>query len=315
MADEKQDSPENQPPKPPEPSVPPVDNNINSGKEKEEQPANTTNYDKPKCNSPQPFIVKMEKSEGWSRAEKISVAGIIISASLFVMTLRSFEKTSEAVKISEASLNHAIYKDSITAISDKKRGFVDSIRREQDSINGAITIKQTQKSLDAQLKSIQQTQKEFELESRAYLMVANTQIDTTAIKAPFNVNFDIVDMGKFPANIVYSKIGVAIDVDTTIEAVKSLLDEKNGWRIKISSETVSSGTRIGYSQPSKGFSDAQYYYFRTGKMSLYLFAEFKYISVGIGKKYLMKYGVRMTVIPLFNRLNFLALEYSDTEIK
>lgn len=81
-------------------------------KEKESQ-TNPTEDNKTKSDSSDPLLVKIQENKKWKRAEIISVFAIVISACLFIMTLIAFNKTSEAVKISEKGLNNTIFKDSI----------------------------------------------------------------------------------------------------------------------------------------------------------------------------------------------------------
>jgi hypothetical protein len=79
---------------------------------KHNEPEKTDNNNT-KCSSQQPFIVKIEQNNGWKRAEIISIFAILISACLFYMTLRTFNKTRRAVEISEENLKDSREKDSI----------------------------------------------------------------------------------------------------------------------------------------------------------------------------------------------------------
>lgn len=90
-----------------------IENNVKEAVKGKEQTANLCEDNKADCKSVQPFVVKIEKTKGWSRAEIISICAIVISSALFVMTLITFGKTKKAVEISEMALNNAVINDSI----------------------------------------------------------------------------------------------------------------------------------------------------------------------------------------------------------
>jgi hypothetical protein len=136
MADEHQDSPEQQPAKLSESSMPSVDNNINKVKEEDTKTTNTSENHKTKCNSPQPFFVKIEKNKGWSRPEIISGVAAGLSFIAIVMMVLTFNKTRKAVGISETSLNDARRKDSIT----DKRFEIENVPYLQISIVNMVTL-------------------------------------------------------------------------------------------------------------------------------------------------------------------------------
>ncbi len=88
MEDEEQKKSEQQPEPTDKPSTLPVDNNTDKIEEGDKKSAEKADNGNTESCSQQPFLVKVEKEKGkgLSKAETISLFGILISGSLFFMT-------------------------------------------------------------------------------------------------------------------------------------------------------------------------------------------------------------------------------------
>lgn len=250
----------------------------------------------------------------------IGIAGLVVSAIVGWFTIKLFRETKTANTIA-ADANKRTDSAIIEArrandIAERNIILAEESSIFQDSIS-AINMNLAQQSLQSQDNAIKETKKEFESESRAFLSAANITIDTNVLNKPFTVSFTMLDMGKFPANIFYSKLGMAISgVDKTYEFVKQIMDRDNSWIVRELSEIISNSTNITYDVPShRALTPAELEFFKKGKASIYLSGEFKYKSFGVNKKYSMNFTIRITRNPIINKLNFESIKFTDTEIK
>lgn len=292
MADQQQDGAERQPEKLPEPSLPPVDNNINKIKEEYNQTIKKPENDKANCNTPKPFIVKIDKGKGWSKAEIISLFGILISGSLFFMTLRAFKKTSKAVEISEESLKDSRRKDSIAAISSVKRDFLDSIRREQDYTRDTIARRQAQQSLQAQINSIQEAQKEFEIDNMPYLECQNFTFRQFEAGKPPVIECQIINLGNHTAKILSGRLGHYYNTYTLDDPFKQLAQYK--FMINVYPTYVGRGyPELHHYYANRPISFEDFNKIKMGVFKITFYGEITYISEATEKKRICYFVVEL----------------------
>ncbi len=63
------------------------------------------------------------------------------------------------------------------------------------------------KSLEAQIHSLEETKKEFEIENRAFADISLIRVDTIQEGKPLQITFIITNMGKSPAEILQGSYG------------------------------------------------------------------------------------------------------------
>lgn len=242
------------------------------------------------------------KSNKWKRAEIISFISILFTAALFYMNIKSFEKTTQAVAISDSTYRHNRIKDSlvdigkkhsdsIATIKERRIDSLDSIVRLRDYIKDSNNYALSIKSLNAQITSIQETKKQFEEENRPFIQISDIKTDTSGYRGL--LSFKIINYGKLPANVLYIKyrIGMALSVDENkIIYLKWQTNEHNIY--------VASGInylpefttmKASSNQPMKAI--------KNGEIIMYLDVEIKYTTYGTKRAFLhtsinkIKYGV------------------------
>lgn len=189
-------------------SVPnnPPDNIIEGEKSKSE----STEDSNTESNNPQPLPVKMEESKGWKRAEIISLVSIIFTASLFYMNIKSFEKTTQAVAISDSTYRHNRIKDSIAEVKEMQKEYFDSIKtRKADSIREAerkdtyrkdsTTFNLSKRAFEAQVKSFTENQKAAAFSKQVSMSEIRPYI---SIKIPNNLDLKIDSLVKISAIVI-----------------------------------------------------------------------------------------------------------------
>lgn len=281
----------------------------------EKKTGNPNENNQPSKNNPQPFIVKIEKSKGWSKAEIISAFSVIISLSLFFMTLQTFKKTSRAVEISDSTFIANREKDSALNIKSIIRDSLDSIKRERDYIRDSTNKKIAQKSLDAQINSIRQSQEDFELESRPLLQISHITVDSVDLKnsqPPFTLSYIIVNFGKFPAKVISHKVGTGWGYAPTLEQELTIQTIMSYQKLETYYASAYGASSIPYTTSTNYIPIGQYKRFLNGTMFLYLVGEITYESWLNKRRFILSFVYRIK--KLTNTLEVTGLKIQDKEI-
>ena len=189
-----------------------TDDSIDSKSSRED----TTEKSKSGLDTPQPFIVKIEKEEkkGWLKtSEFISLFALLISITAVVLNKCSLDNTSRALAITDSSFKRNIFKDSLTNIEQVKK---DAIAEEERKINRKYvdsTLSISNKGVNAANRSSQisekalnETQKSYEFsrgsamkELRAYQAIVEIKAVNFKKDSIFFVQAQVTNVGKTPA--------------------------------------------------------------------------------------------------------------------
>lgn len=120
MASGKQQHPKNKPQKRVQPNSPSANPQSDDSIKNDKASTYHPQHHSPQNSDVNPLIVKINKGKGIPRAEIISIVGIIISASLFFMTLRTFRQTKRSVDIADSTFKANKEKDAAIAIQFEK---------------------------------------------------------------------------------------------------------------------------------------------------------------------------------------------------
>ena len=163
----------------------------------QQQNADTKQANEPKINN------KPGDGTKWT-----DVAGLIVNIVLAGFTYLLFTKTVEANLISGDSLkqatranDHNEYKDSLNKIEDDLRNNAqakkDSITQIRDSFNLAIA----KQSLNAQIGTINETQKQFRIQNEPFLQIANPTIVYDSNNNSVVIVYSVINIKDAPVNI------------------------------------------------------------------------------------------------------------------
>lgn len=148
-------------------------------------------------------------------ANKIAFWSNVLSLLLFIITLIvgwiSFFQYKSSISASQiAQKTFEItkrYNDSSLAIQQRtfKENNADGIKRNKiDSENSQSAAK----SIDAQINTLNETQKEFDIENRPFIQIIDIGFDTLASGKNVVISYNIRNYGKQPVKILNSKIQV-----------------------------------------------------------------------------------------------------------
>lgn len=161
---------------------------------------------------PPTIIVNIPKEDNSEavKANNLTRTSIIINSALFLITLAALWVTKQSVDISKDALNDSRKKDSVTEIKEKKIAFLDSIIRARDYIRDSTNIALSKQSLDAQIGTMQESQKQFNIQNKPYIQIS--AFDLSEIQIGHNVYFKykVQNLGNQP--IILLKRAVAISI-------------------------------------------------------------------------------------------------------
>ncbi len=140
------------------------------------------------------------------------IAGIaaVISLAVGIVTLYLFSETKKANITTRDALKHQIHIDSLDSVASVRKDTIDSIVRVKDNFRADSTFKLQKRSLNAQIQSLQETQKEFDIENRPLLQVLNIQFDTLTVGKKLYLKYLYVNSGKQPIKLLTETVKLKI---------------------------------------------------------------------------------------------------------
>jgi len=146
--------------------------------------------------------VIQEKTNQPKIANIISAISALISLALGILTLCLYYQTKEATKLTRHALSHQITKDSNDNVNRIRKDTIDSIADAKKLKRDTQFINKQKRGIDAQIGSLKETQKEFEIENRPFMAMIDIKVDTPAVKKDLNYLGFITNTGKQPAFII-----------------------------------------------------------------------------------------------------------------
>lgn len=142
-----------------------------------------------------------KKSERSNSVKWTDVAMVIISGFLAYFTFQLFNTASEQSKSAQQAANaaiRAIKQDSANVAYNNNIARVnDILSRKKDS----LTINLANRSLQAQINSLKQAQKNFEIQNMPFLEISQVQINAFEIGKQINLIIHIKNLGNYPAKL------------------------------------------------------------------------------------------------------------------
>ncbi len=251
---------------------------------------------------PVQVIVNVPKEDNKTAisANKIAIFGTLINAVLAGLTFMLFQKTVEANRISQLALTESTRANDIStqALKDSRKAdsisvFKDSVIsafNERQYLNGrekdSITISITRKSLESQINSLRESQKQFQIENLAYIECSDFNFASFESNKEPKIAFKIQNVGRVPVKVMGFKLGffyrntIGFNPDGYL---KTLAYESIPTTFYITKETPRIQFFTAYDKISALHFDAV----SKGVLALFFCGEIKYVNEMNGKK--MKY--------------------------
>ncbi len=288
----------------------------NSGNDFEETPQESSSFGEPPPFKPGSKDVQSDgsnneketpptKNHNWQKRH--STIGIVVNAVLCLLTLATFWVTRDSVSVAKDALEDSRKKDSVAASKQIIIDSFENIERTQRDIKDSLTIDLANRSLQTQITSIKETQKEFEIESRPLVQIVDFNIDSIGIDVNTVAKWNIANLGKFPARILSTKTVFMYDDNRSVEYMKRL---KQGNEI-IVNFSISNEAKIPITISGVFHNEERFNRYREGKSFFYLFGEYKYESFVTKKRFLYSFIYRISAFP---RFNVIVLKSDDKEM-
>lgn len=113
MTSDSNSTPEQDGNKLPNPVITSISETVNDDVTNTEQTSPKSHKEDCKSENPQPLIVRIDEKKGWKRSEIISAFAAFLTLIAIIMSVISFNKTRQAVSISQKALNNTVVNDSI----------------------------------------------------------------------------------------------------------------------------------------------------------------------------------------------------------
>lgn len=281
------------------------------------------NQPQPTNETANPDAPQTESSERSNRNKRkipvFEIITLLINGILAYYTYQLFLKTKDSTDAAIKSANAAVESNRInkealndyrknSESADKRQKTLDTIAEEERKRN---FIRDTT-TLGIQINSLKETKKEFELESRAFIQIADISLDTSKLKEPFPMHYKYIDVGKFPAKI-YQVRSIGI-FDTSVIGGIDDPEKRNDWRIDSRQHIVSTSTQSPQSIYILGLTEKEYGQMINGIGFLYFCWEIKFRSIGIDKNYFLRIKIRVRRDPLLKMMSYETVEYLEKEI-
>ncbi len=199
-----------------------------------------TQKDKPKAsigdeeNTTSPDVAQM------IIANRISTKGLYISTALFIITLfalaGSFYSTfltrralqdSRTNAIEESVRNRAIDQRSQDALDLSREQFEEG-KKYNDS---TITI--SNQSLQAQINSIKETQRQFEINNKPFLQCSDFTVVQFEAGKPIKIAFKLANIGNAPARVFRKRLGAKIEKEIELHPEVYISKEKDDEAVSL----------------------------------------------------------------------------------
>lgn len=218
-------------------------------------------------------------------------AGVIIGTFVAGFTIALFFQTK---KSTDAAIKAANAADN----TYKEQRFNDGVLRRRDSIN-AIANEDNERrrfSLDststqAQIQSIKEAQKQFEVENEPYLQIEVTSIDTPFLKGkPISIKYDIKNLKINPVKIIIDKGAFEI-TDARPDKFDVFKKKSKGANFNVYT-TKESPYKTGGILPTEA---RVFNAVAGGKSSVFILNDIEYIDLLSSKKRFYKSIIKITI--------------------
>lgn len=226
VEDNQQANPNEEKSSPPQPSTPNANEHPSAVESKPHTTSNASNIEKVNkepinviVNVPKENVVvniPQQDNTPAKTANRISRFAIAVNIVLIGLTFLLFRKTTQSTDAAIRSANAAEstyreqkFNDSSLRARDSIKYIIDTAAQANKARNdSAIEVKRfdlQNKSIQAQIKSLQETNREFQVENEPFLQLTVEGVQNFAIGGLLDVTVKIDNLGKYPAMIILDK--------------------------------------------------------------------------------------------------------------
>ena len=283
---------------PPQPPVPP---DIINPKPNEEPNPNDRQSSQEIPTEPTKIIIvddKREKSKHDFWANWISFGNLLLTIAVFVITFLLFKQAVRQNSIAEGNLSLAVRQFDRTLaenrsakIEQNKKDVEDAVNRRNQLVLDSESTQAQIKSVNAQTLALKQSQKDFELENRPFIIATKIRADTTFPQNKLTISFDLINEGKFPAKILSTKMRFAIGVDI------NRIDRETPLHKHFSNEFIAASAYLFAGMDMNDIEEIYKYEIKNGNEKIFIFIDMSYETFGTLNKYSSNLVYELTYAP------------------
>lgn len=237
-------------------------------------------------------VIKIKK---WIGSNWFNICSLVVNIvlayftyALFLQTKTSTQAAVDAAKEAKRSTDHSIQIDSVNYVRDTASD------RKQDE-KDRLTIQLANKSLDAQIGSIKETQRQFELSTKPFLQFIDFKVYYNDSDFRINVEPTIVNQGIQPAKILFYYNTLFFGPDTTVSYIRNNYQGEQkkviiDWYIIKENPR---NYRLGW---SNRLAPSLYKNIKDGKVFVYLFGEMIFENAITKERRKYIYTIRLQII-------------------
>jgi hypothetical protein len=262
----------------------------------------------------------------WNVADKIALFGLLVNISLAIATFmlyylsvnaaNSAKIAADAAKVS-ADLQIVSWDSTKAAKTQSDIADAEKLKRDTDFVNKQKTgidaqiaafkkneqynnevFRLNSRAMELQIKSLKETQKEFEIENRPLIQVAPVRIDSVSAASKIVVYGIVNNFGKQPAKIIY------MNIKSVYSELRDFSDFASFPKKEINVNMYIAGNsnfpislRHDNIEPEERVNKML-----NGKAFEYFIGEVKYINTVTNKTMLYRFSFRISVYPYYNIL-------------
>lgn len=278
------------------PSTPPVANNEGDKKINSEGSGKDSAKEcHPGLQIPQPFIVKEEKEKkrGLKTSEIISFIALMVSIYAVLLNKCSVDNTTRALAITDSTFQRNIIKDSLTAISNIIKDSLDSITRQNDFVKDSTNTDLNRQSLQAQINSIKEGQRQFKKQNEPYLQIrGDIQLTFPNNGHKAIVKYVLTNLTNSPANVIDKTAWWGLDM-----FAPPFFPTKNGTEIymPIKGYIIKESYLDTKTEYPKELTRTQKIAVELGMMNVYYYTEIRYKSEITGTNRTYRCGIKLAL--------------------
>ncbi|TAM97802.1 MAG: hypothetical protein EPN39_10515 [Chitinophagaceae bacterium] len=209
MDDKKKEHPDNKVDKNKKPLTKPVVPKVKDKADnpfKEEPKSKTPEQQNQTVKKEDKKVVIENKKQSVTTADKIAFAGLIVNVLLAVFTYLLFREATNSTKTANEAVAEARRSNSISEINYAlaKDAFDESKKSGQEATQLA------NKSLETQIGTLKENQKQFNISNEPFLSIASSNIELFEVGKPLLTKIKIENLGNYPCKVIECKTIITI---------------------------------------------------------------------------------------------------------
>ncbi|MBX9734326.1 MAG: hypothetical protein K2X37_09715 [Chitinophagaceae bacterium] len=192
----------------PETQIEVVENKVNAAPQEKVSAENTQQQAQPIETINPGAVIKETKKNKIATADKIAILGLIVNIVLAVFTYLLFKEATNSTKIATDAFQEARRSNSIS----EKNYQLAKDAFEESQKTGQQATQLANKSLETQIGTLKENQKQFSISNEPFLSIASANIELFEVGKPLLSKIKIENLGNYPCKVIDCKTIITIRI-------------------------------------------------------------------------------------------------------